>query len=253
MNQTWNTNLYDNKHAYVFQYGEEVVDLLSPKKNEKILDIGCGTGYLTHKIAQSGAHVIGIDNSKEMIYKAKSLFPSILFDLKDARDYEYEEQFDGIFSNATLHWIFEKERVITQMYNCLKKNGRLAVEFGGKGNIQNIITALKNVFLAEGLKENAAIDFFYFPSLGEYTSLLEKIGFRIIFASHFDRETQLFDKENGVKEWLQMFGSQFFVGLSEDQITLILDKTQELVRSTNYKNGFWYADYVRLRISAIKI
>ena len=48
----------------------------------------------------------------------------------------------------------------------------------------------------------------YYPSIGEYTSLMEEIGFRVIFAQHFDRPTPL-DGENGLKNWIDMFGSQY--------------------------------------------
>jgi hypothetical protein len=60
----WNAHLYDDKHNFVFKFGEDVVQLLNPRKGERILDLGCGTGYLTHLIAQAGARVIGIDKSQ---------------------------------------------------------------------------------------------------------------------------------------------------------------------------------------------
>lgn len=248
----WNNHLYDDKHAYVFKYGEAVVDLLQAQPGEKILDLGCGTGHLTELIAQKGIKVIGIDSSESMIAKAKGLFPEIEFHIQDARNFNFYEEFDGIFSNATLHWILEKEKVIENMYKSLKKGGRIAIEFGGKGNVNGIIDALKMTLLARGFEKNAAINFFYFPTLGKYTTLLEQAGFRILYASHFDRETELVDKEDGIKEWIYMFGSQFLVGLSEEDIEIVLNQTQESLRETHYKNGSWYADYVRLRIKAIK-
>jgi len=53
----WNSALYEKNHAFVWQCGEALLELLDPKAGEQILDLGCGTGQLTEKIAQSGAFV----------------------------------------------------------------------------------------------------------------------------------------------------------------------------------------------------
>jgi len=69
-NTNWNAGLYDDKHSFVFKFGEDVVQLLAPLSGERILDVGCGTGYLTNLIAQAGARVTGIDKSASMIQRA---------------------------------------------------------------------------------------------------------------------------------------------------------------------------------------
>jgi len=63
----WNSSLYDEKHSFVFKYGEEVLALLNPQHGERILDVGCGTGHLTKLIGEAGADVVDIDNSLEMV------------------------------------------------------------------------------------------------------------------------------------------------------------------------------------------
>src|SRR3954464_14771629 len=101
----WNADLYREKHAFVFQYGNNVVEWLEPKEGEKILDLGCGTGELTAKIAESGAQVTGIDSSASMIASAKQHFPNVKFAVADATSFTLTEKFDAVFSNATLHWV----------------------------------------------------------------------------------------------------------------------------------------------------
>src|SRR4051812_7572417 len=101
----WNPELYDDKHAFVFQYGEDVLELLTVKAGERILDLGCGTGHLTKQIQDSGADVIGIDASPEMIAQAKENFPEVNFSVADGTNFHFDEPFDAVFSNATLHWI----------------------------------------------------------------------------------------------------------------------------------------------------
>ena len=62
---SWDSELYEAKHNFVWKLGAGVIDLLEPKPGERILDLGCGTGHLTAKIAESGAKAIGIDASAE--------------------------------------------------------------------------------------------------------------------------------------------------------------------------------------------
>ncbi|MEI9933374.1 MAG: class I SAM-dependent methyltransferase [Ferruginibacter sp.] len=108
----WNASLYDNKHDFVFKYGEDVVELLNPQVGERVLDLGCGTGYLTNVIATSGAEVIGIDSSADMIKKAKQEYPLVEFHVMNAEDFHFAKKFDAIFSNAALHWVLKKEKAI---------------------------------------------------------------------------------------------------------------------------------------------
>lgn len=247
----WDTNLYDQKHNFVSKYGEAVIGLLSPKEGEDILDIGCGTGDLTEKINKLGANITGIDNSEEMIKKANDKYPHLKFILKSADNFNFEKKFDSIFSNAALHWVLEKEKAVQCIYDSLKKGGRFVAEFGGKGNVSNIVSALKNSLRKHGAFDAANKTIWYFPSLSEYASLLEKKGFRVTWAAHFDRETLLEDK-NGIRNWIHMFGKPFLENLDVKIIDQILTDVEEQVKSTNYKNDHWFADYVRLRIMAVK-
>ncbi len=248
----WNANLYDDKHSFVSRYGENIVELLNPQPGEKILDIGCGTGYLTNLISERGAAVTGIDSSKEMIAKAKSEFPDIDFRVLSATDFHFNHLFDAVFSNATLHWVLEKQKVINCICENLKPGGRLVIEMGGKGNVENIINAVKRTLTQYGYTNAAEKTIWYFPSLSEYTSLLEDAGFRVTYAAHYDRETKLQDNANGIKDWLEMFGSSFFKEIDVNTINDVLNKVQDILKPVLFKNGNWYADYKRLRVIAIK-
>jgi trans-aconitate 2-methyltransferase len=251
-NITWNSSLYDNKHDFVFKYGEHLIQMLTPQEGERILDIGCGTGHLTNLIASTGAFVTGMDNSIDMIAKARNEYPHLPFAVASVTSFSFDEPFDAMFSNAVLHWVSEKEKAIQCMYNNLKPGGRLVLEMGGKGNNEKILGALKSALIKRGFKENAARQMWYFPSLSEYTGLLEKQGFRVTHAAHYNRETELKDTEHGIKDWLNMFCSKFFEGIDNDNRGAILEEVQETLRQTHYKNNKWYADYKRLRVVAIK-
>ena len=249
----WNSTLYDESHSFVSKYGEGILAYLSPKPNESILDLGCGTGDLTQKIALAGSRVIGIDYSKEMIEAAKAKFPEIEFIYMSATQLNFDDKnkFDAIFSNAVLHWVYEKELAIEKMYSYLKKGGRIVLEFGGKGNNEIIIKELRSSLAKRGYIKKSKINPWYFPSIAEYSTELEKKSFRVIKAEHFDRFTPL-KGDRGITNWLLMFGNRFFEGIPKLEKEEILDEIQSNLRQTHYIDQVWLAYYKRIRIIAIK-
>jgi len=248
----WNPALYDEKHSFVFKYGEDLVELLQPTKGERILDLGCGTGFLAQVIANAGAEVVGIDHSVAMVNKAQLEYPRLDFRVLPATDYYFEQHFDAIFSNAVLHWVLEKEKAIDCMYRNLNRGGRVVLEFGGKGNVEQIVGALRTILQRHGWTSNAGIALWYFPSVSEYAALLEQRGFEVNYAALFHRETKLSDPANGIKDWIRMFGSAFLQGLTPGAAEEILEEVQESLRPVLFKNGSWLADYKRIRIMAVK-
>lgn len=180
----WKPELYNEKHSFVYHYGESLIELLDPKENQRILDLGCGSGQLTFKINELANEVIGIDKSAEMITDAKSKFPNIEFKVADASNFRFNKKFDSIFSNATLHWVKNHKNSIKCMYENLNTDGKIVLEFGGKGNVQTIVNELRNSLQSKGYSEQSKLDLWYFPSIGEYTTELESAGFRVLFAEH---------------------------------------------------------------------
>lgn len=248
----WKPNLYDDKIAYVSQYGQGIFDMLAPKQNEKILDIGCGTGDLTKKIAEKGANPTGIDASNEMIETAKQKYPDINFIKADATSYRSDEKFDAVFSNAALHWMTDPEAVIKTIASVLSSGGRFVAEFGGKDNIATLLKGM-DIILKE--QHNISVDQnnpWYFPSIAEYTHLLEKHHFRVVFAQHFDRPTTLADGIDGLDYWLDSFADDFFPELTETEKRAVYEKIKKHLAPTLYIDDHWQIDYKRLRIIATK-
>ena len=247
----WNAALYEDKHSFVWQYGEDLLQLLAPRPGERILDIGCGTGQLTAKIANTGAVVVGIDADADMIATATSNYPQIQFAVADGREFHTDTPFDAVFSNAALHWIPQADVVIQRIYESLKSGGRFVAEFGGKGNISAIVQALCIVLpeMGQSLEKDK---FWYFPSIGEYACLLEQQGFDVTYAHLFERPTPFTDGDRGMENWLRMFGSRFFAGMTPEEITQAIQRMEAMLKPTLYKDGSWIADYRRIRVVAVK-
>jgi Trans-aconitate methyltransferase len=243
---SWDPGLYENQHSFVWKYGADLLPLLDPKPGEKILDVGCGTGQLTAKIAESGAEVLGIDSSVEMIGQARQNYPKLNFRLMDAREMQFAGQFDAVFSNAALHWILDSAVVVNNVRGALVSGGRFVAEFGGKGNISTILESLRQ----------AGLEFhhpWYFPSISEYTGLLEAHGFEVRSASLFDRMTPLEGDDQGLLQWIQMFKADVMDSVPAPERAQIFRRVETAARSRLFFNGQWHADYRRIRISAIKI
>ena len=249
----WNTSLYERKHGFVWEYGEELIELLAPQAGESILDLGCGTGQLTNKIATTGAKVIGIDRSEDMIVKAKQNYPQLKFEVADATNFQVKQPLDAVFSNAVLHWIKQPEAVIKCIQQALKPGGRFVAEFGGKGNVKQIVRTLTEALEIFGYNSLAATNPWYFPSIGEYTSWLEQCGLEVTYAHLFDRPTPLEDGDTGLANWLKMFAGSFLAGLSIEQQKKIIEEATAKLRSNLYSDGIWKVDYRRIRIVAVKL
>lgn len=251
MKQKWNTTMYNDNHSFVYKFGEALVNMLNPQKNERILDLGCGSGQLTAQIADLAGEVVGIDQSPDMIGQAKSDYGHLNFKVADATDFYFEEKFDAIFSNAVLHWVKNYEASIMSMSKNLKPGGRLVLEFGGKNNIGNMLSVLKSELKNKGYVNKSDMDLWYYPSIGEYATELEKQGFRILKAEHYDRWTAL-KGDDGMKNWFLMFASKYFEDIKNDEVNQILDQVCDNLKSEHFVNDIWYADYKRIRVVAVK-
>lgn len=237
MNTTWDAKQYQQRHCYVFQYGQAVLDLLAPRKGERILDLGCGSGQLTAAIADTGAAVIGLDSSPEMLAEARTHYPAIEFRLGDAADFTLESPVDAVFSNAVLHWVKNAAGAARCIARALKPGGRFVAGFGGRGNNQSILEAIRELL---GPVETP----WYYPSIGEYASVLEQHELETRQAWLIDRPTPV-EGEDGLEDWLAVFGRDL---MGVPQREMIAEK----LRPTHYKDGVWTIDYRRLRVVAKK-
>ena len=250
MNINWDVKGYSDNFSFVHEYGEDVLGLITAQSGGFAVDLGCGNGALSKKLCDRGYDVLGIDASADMIAAAKKMNPDINFMVADAADFTLDKKADVIFSNAVLHWIDadKQENVISNISEQLKTGGQFVCEFGGKGCGEAVHKALENSFEKRGLVYERI---FYFPTIGEYTPLLEKYGLRVVYASLFNRPTEQ-KGDNGLENWIKMFVKKPFENLDNDVENAIIAESVEALKNTLYKNGKWFVDYVRIRIKAKK-
>lgn len=248
MTAAWDPKRYQSNYSFVWNYGESLLELLQPRPGERILDIGCGTGQLTAEIARSGAHVVGLDSSPEMLAEARKNCPGSEFVQGDATSFRFDQPFDAVFSNAALHWMKDKAAVAESVSRALRVGGRFVAECGGKGCIASVLDALRAVF---GPRADQLCPW-TFPSIGEFAPLLEQNGLEVRRAVLFDRPTPL-EGEHAVEDWLRMFGGAYFQGLSEQEAHDVVARVAARLRPMLYRDNVWTFDYRRLRVVACKV
>ena len=250
MNITWDEEEYENNFSFVHQYGQDVLNLLDAARGATVLDLGCGNGALTQVLADACYNAIGLDDSADMLAAARADHPNLEFIQANAIDFTLDALVDAVFSNAVLHWIDREDQpaLLASVYRALKPGGEFVFECGGFGNANLVHTALAEAFAKRGL--TYSLDK-YFPSIGEYATMLEATGFKVVFATLFDRFTPLAG-ESGLAEWIALFQSNSFEGMSEQERDTLIQEAVEATRSELYVNGTWHVDYVRLRMKAIK-
>ncbi len=247
MSQTWDPQAYGRNGAFVHGLAGGVLELLAAQPGERILDLGCGDGQLTQRIAATGASVAGVDASPEMAAAARSR--GIVVDLGVAESLPYESgSFDAVFSNAALHWVRDQDAMLAEVARVLRRGGRFVAEMGGHGNIAAIRVALSAVLERHGFggrEENVN----YYPTPDAYTRRLERHGFRVEQMTLIPRPTPL--PESGMKGWLGTFRRGVLDGLPTAKREAVVSETIALLTSAlRDEDGNWTADYVRLRFVA---
>ena len=243
--QSWSAEGYANHARFVSDLAGGVFEWLAPKAGESILDLGCGDGALTEQIAATGASVVGIDSSQDMVEAARGR--GLDAQLSNAVQLSFDTEFDAVFSNAALHWVPEANDVARGVARALKPGGRFVAEFGGFGNVAAIVTAMMAAAKHFG-GDKALAHPWYFPAPEEYGHVLQRAGFSVDRAELIPRPTPL---PTGIEGWLSTFRAPFFDQFHgakrEEVLAFVVDSLRPSLCGVE---GGWIADYVRLRVEA---
>ncbi len=245
MQQTWDASLYAGHGRFVALLAESLVEALDPQPGERILDLGCGDGFLTRRIAKSGATVVGVDSSPEMVAAAKDQGTDAR--CVSAESLPFDQEFDAVFSNAALHWMSDHDSVLRGVHRALKPGGRVVAECGGQGNIAAIRVALLAVLTAHGIPAER-IEHNYFFGAAEYRARLERNGFLVEDITLKPRPTPL---ASGMAAWLETFRGTVLDLLPQEKRESAVEQIVTLLKPVLCdREGHWTADYVRLRFLA---
>ena len=251
----WSPADYASNAAFVPKLGAAALALLDPRPGELIVDLGCGDGALTLQIMASGARVIGLDASPEMVEAARARGVDAF--VADAQALDLDEQaarfgqFDAAFSNAALHWMLDPDAVASGVFALLKPGGRFVGEMGGEGNLAALRGALREELVARGYPVPAE-DPQWYASAEEFTRLYACAGFTRIEAQLIPRPTPL---PSGVAAWVLTFraGMLDVAGVPEAERPSVAAAVERRLQPLlQQSDGSWSADYVRLRFQMRK-
>ena len=218
---------------------------MAARPGERVLDLGCGDGRLSRRIGETGAAVIGVDGASGMVDAARDL--GIDAQVMDGQALTFHGEFDAVFSNAALHWMIDADAVIAGVRRALKPGGRFVAEFGGGGNVKQVVAALVAALDRRGLQGRAFIPW-YFPTDGEYSERLEAGGFAVDSIALIPRPTPL---PGVIGDWLDTFAESFLFAVPEPERDDLKAEVVRALRPTLCDDdGQWFVDYVRLRVTA---
>lgn len=242
----WSPADYARNAAFVPALGDAVLQLLAPRPGELILDIGCGDGALTERIATSGARVVGLDSSPEMVEAARARGIDAFLADAESMDVERFGQFDAVFSNAALHWMLDPDAVATGIFKALRDGGRFVGEMGGEGNLATLRQALRAVLTERGY-EMPEQDPAWYAGVETFTRLYCIAGFCEVRAELIERPTPL---PGGVADWVKTFraGVMDVAMVPEwerDDVAAAVEA--RVAPALRQADGTFCADYMRLR------
>jgi SAM-dependent methyltransferase len=246
--QTWDPQAYGQNAAFVHGLAGGVIEWLAAQPGERILDLGCGDGQLTERIAALGASVTGLDNSAEMVAAARSRGIDACEGSAESLPFA-DASFDAVFSNAALHWVRDQDAMMAEVHRVLQRGGRFVAEMGGHGNIAAIRVALMAVLARHGFGDREdGVN--YYPTTDGYTRRLVRHGFKVEQIALIPRPTAL--PESGMAGWLLTFRRGVLESLPEKLRDTVVEETAALLApALRDEDGNWIADYIRLRFIAI--
>ncbi|MGB9937005.1 MAG: class I SAM-dependent methyltransferase [Methanobacterium sp.] len=258
----WNAEDYQKSSSTQQKWAKELIKKLDLKGNECILDIGCGDGKVTAKIASilNKGHVLGIDSSEDMIKLAQKTFPkknyeNLSFKVKDVCSLDFNEQFDILFSNAALHWIRDHLDILKRSKTSLKPSGKILFQMGGKGNAEDILEIADEMIITEPWKEYFRNFNFKYGFYGkeEYEKWLEEAGLKTMRVEIIPKVMTKNGKED-LKSWIRTTWLPYIERVPDKLKDQFMDElaSKYIQKYPEDNKGKIHVKMVRLEVEATK-
>lgn len=262
-NYVWDAKDYADNSQHQYQWAKELMSKLNLKGTEVVLDVGCGAGKITMELANQlpNGRVVGIDSSEQMINLAKSTvslskYSNLSFEVMDARNISFQEEFDLVFSNAALHWILDQTSVLKGVNRCLKPQGRLLFQMGGRGNTEAVLICFDELrILPEWERYFSGFSFPYsFLDIEEYRILLNEAKLTPLRVELLPKVMTFFDAE-GLAGFVRTTCLPYTERVPTELRDTLVKKVVEryISRHSINKKDPIHVDMMRLEVEAQKI
>lgn len=140
----WNPEVYNQFKTERAAPFHDLLALLEVRANLEVIDLGCGTGELTAKVAAAlpGAAVLGVDSSAEMLHQSRDTRDSTLQFEQIAIEEQLQkpQDWDVVFSNAALQWVPDHEALFPRIISHIRPGGQLLVQMPAQHhNLTNLL------------------------------------------------------------------------------------------------------------------
>jgi trans-aconitate 2-methyltransferase len=249
---------YEAASTHQKEWGTKLIAELRLSGSEHVLDLGCGDGALTSQIADlvPEGDVLGIDASQSMIDAALPKERNKLhFRKMDINNLDFENKFNIVFSNASLHWVADHRRLLRNVYRALRVGGRIRFQFAGDGNCANFFAVVREAIALKKFRIYfAGFEWpWYMPSVDEYKCLAGSSELRDVrvWGENADR---FFADAEAMIRWIDQPSLVPFLAHIADPVK---DSFRNVVVSrmidrTKQEDGRCFETFRRINVSAAK-
>jgi 2-polyprenyl-3-methyl-5-hydroxy-6-metoxy-1,4-benzoquinol methylase len=185
----WTTAEMNHSHAYLLP---AVMERLREFRctTARLVDLGCGNGYVTRKLHGLGHEVIGVDAAPDGIAIAREAYPELRFEVASVYEDELASivgtNVDAVISLEVIEHLYAPKKLLEQAYAILRPGGALILSTPYHGYVKNLALALLNGWDKHFSPswEGGHIKFFSEKTLG---AMAREVGFRNIRFEHVGR------------------------------------------------------------------
>lgn len=249
---------YEKASAHQKEWGDRTIAGIAFRGNERVLDLGCGDGVLTSRIAElvPDGEVVGIDGSEGMIAAAnQKKRPNLKFFLQDINDIGFDNEFDLVFSNAALHWVTDHRKLLRNVSRALRPGGRVRFNFAAEGNCSNFFQVTRKAMVQERFRQHFE-QFqwpWYMPSVEEYEALVRESGLREIEVWGENADRYFPDAETMVR-WIDQPSLVPFLPVidAHDKVAFRSFVVETMIAQTRQDDGTCFETFRRINLAAVR-